>query len=324
MMALFCGRRASGAARAAGAHLGSGEPALAVPAGPYEEARKSLAWALQVDPGFAASADRCRCRPVVLSRLARPARILASLVGLLAWLGNAARRLGVCAMRYGRRRSSVVLVEFGPPGGRQDDDPALLALSGSIETAIAFSSSELMGQTRMSGGLLGLTRHSSPSRGRLSRYKVCLGVSTLLGTPRPHVLLCGIAALPWWGLCGRSLAVASAPPGAWVRPTALAAVAREPIGPVGLTLIVEIPKSNHLKPRRAAAAGSGGSASVIWLRPWWQVHATCFLTSKTRGRSIERSSQINDAARFARERGSGGQELRDAVARTPGLAGDQG
>ena len=115
-------RRAAGADRAAGAAVGAGIAALACRQGRFEEARKSLAWALQVEPSSAAVADRGRRRPGRQDQLVRPLQISAQPDRLLAWqCRRADRRL---RRRAVGARAVRAAAEGDAAGSRQDDDPA--------------------------------------------------------------------------------------------------------------------------------------------------------------------------------------------------------
>ena len=90
--------------------------------GRYEEARKSLAWALQMEPVRAAAADSRRRRPDYQEQLARPLQISAQPDRLLARQCRRADRrlrhhaLGAVAVRAAAQGHAA--------GSRQDDDPA--------------------------------------------------------------------------------------------------------------------------------------------------------------------------------------------------------
>ena len=118
--------------------------------GRYEEARKSLAWALQVDPVVAADADRRRCRPDRQDELARPLQISAQPPRVLArqcrlpdwrlW-DHAVGAIAVRAVVEGRPQQAAKMM-------------ILLTIFGFIGRVSFSYFSELMGR-RKAGGLLG-------------------------------------------------------------------------------------------------------------------------------------------------------------------------
>ena len=90
--------------------------------GRYEEARKSLAWALQVEPSSLPMPTRCRCRSDHQDQLARPLQIPAQPAGVLA------RQCRRPDRRLWRHAMGTVAVRAAVEGlaatGGQDDDPA--------------------------------------------------------------------------------------------------------------------------------------------------------------------------------------------------------
>jgi len=105
-------RRAALAARAAGSHLGAGIAALALPPGRYEEARASLAWALQMEPSALPMPTAADAGADHQKQLARPLQISAQLI--VSWLGNAGAQTGVYGLTLWVPSLFVLLLKVTP------------------------------------------------------------------------------------------------------------------------------------------------------------------------------------------------------------------
>jgi putative MFS transporter len=118
--------------------------------GRYEEARKSLAWALQVDPSSLPMPTAADAGPVVTTNWLDLFKYPRSL--LVSWLGNAGAQTGVYGITLWAPSLFVLLLKVSPQQAAKM--MILLTVFGFIGR-ISFSYfSELMGR-RKAGGLLG-------------------------------------------------------------------------------------------------------------------------------------------------------------------------
>ena len=119
--------------------------------GRYEEARKSLAWALQVEPSALPLADRGRCRPVIKTSWLDLFKYPRSLI--VSWLGNAGAQTGVYGVTLWAPSLFVLLLKVTPQEAAKM--MILLSVSGFIGRLSFSYFSELLGR-RTAGGLLGM------------------------------------------------------------------------------------------------------------------------------------------------------------------------
>jgi putative MFS transporter len=118
--------------------------------GRYEEARKSLAWALQVDPASLPMPTAADAGPIIKTNWLDLFKYPRSL--LVSWLGNAGSQTGVYGVTLWAPSLFVLLLKVTPQKASQM--MILLTIFGFIGR-ISFSYfSELMGR-RKAGGLLG-------------------------------------------------------------------------------------------------------------------------------------------------------------------------
>jgi MFS transporter, putative metabolite:H+ symporter len=118
--------------------------------GRYEEARKSLAWALQVDPSTLPMPTAADAGPVVVSNWLDLFKYPRSL--LVSWLGNAGAQTGVYGVTLWAPSLFVLLLKVTPQQASQM--MILLTVCGFVGRVSFSFLSELIGR-RKSGGLLG-------------------------------------------------------------------------------------------------------------------------------------------------------------------------
>src|ERR1700740_97922 len=119
--------------------------------GRYEEARKSLAWALQVDPSRLPMPTAADAGPIVKTNWLHLFKYPRSL--LVSWLGNAGAQTGVYGITLWAPSLFVLLLKVSPQQAAKM--MILLTLFGFIGRLSFSYFSELMGR-RNAGGLLGL------------------------------------------------------------------------------------------------------------------------------------------------------------------------
>ena len=189
--------------------------------GRYEEARKSLAWALQVEPSALPMPTAADAGPIVVSNWLDLFKYPRSLV--VSWLGNAGAQTGVYGITLWAPSLFVLLLEGDPAGSRQDDDPAQRVRLHRASVVLVLLGTDGTAQCRRPAGL---RRRLPDHPGRLQLRRLADGRLRLLADPRGGFLLCGrrlsplsVPTRPRSGprICG---------PPAWARPMASAASAR--------------------------------------------------------------------------------------------------
>ncbi len=246
--------------------------------GRYEEARKSLAWALQMEPSALPMPTAADAGPDHQEQLARPFQISAQPDGVLArQCRRADRRLRHHAVGAVAVRAAA---EGDAAGSRQDDDPAdrvrlrraalVLLLLGTDGTAQRGRPARLRRRRPDHRGGLQLRRHD---HGRVG----------VLADPGGHATSSPTAALPSSGRTRRKSGRRTCAPPAWARPMASAASARSS-GRLGLALIVG--SGNYLKPDVPLPEIP---LAFVYLGCWFLMAGAVyyFLGIETRGKSIE-------------------------------------
>ncbi len=173
--------------------------------GRYEEARKSLAWALQVDPSSLPMPTAADAGPIVKTNWLDLFKYPRSL--LVSWLGNAGAQTGVYGVTLWAPSLFVLLLKVSPQQAAKM--MILLTVFGFIGRVSFSYFSELMGR-RKAGGLLGF------GAGVLAivagyNYNVMWGDYVgVLADPCGRLLLCRWRLCHRRTLCRRDLAIASA------------------------------------------------------------------------------------------------------------------
>ena len=118
--------------------------------GRYEEARKSLAWALEMEPSALPLPTAADAGPIVESELADLFKYPRSLI--VSWLGNAGAQTGVYGVTLWAPSLFVLLLKVTPQQAAKM--MILLTVSGFLGRLSFSYFSELLGR-RTAGGLLG-------------------------------------------------------------------------------------------------------------------------------------------------------------------------
>src|SRR6202012_339370 len=245
--------------------------------GRYEEARKSLAWALQVDPSSLPMPTAADAGPVVTSNWLDLFKYPRSL--LVSWLCNAGAQTGVYGITLWAPSLFVLLLKVSPQQAAKM--MILLTVFGFIGRVSFAYFSELMGR-RNAGALLGFGA----------------GVLTIVAGYNYDTTIMGVSA--FWLILAVGYFFADGgfaivgPYGAEVWPSHLRTSGMgsaygfggigKIIGPVGLALIVG--SSNYLKPDVPL---SQIPTAFLYLAAWFLMSGLVYLFfgMETRGKSIE-------------------------------------
>src|SRR5271163_4894727 len=245
--------------------------------GRYEDARKSLAWALQVEPSTLPMPTAADAGPVTVSNWLDLFKYPRSL--LVSWLGNAGAQTGVYGITLWAPSLFVLLLKVTPQEASKM--MILLTVFGFVGRLSFSFFSELMGR-RNAGGLLGFGG----------------GVLTIIAGQYYDATLFGVSA--FWLILAFTFFFADGgfaivgPYAAEVWPSHLRTSGMgsaygfggigKIIGPLGLALIVG--SSNVVKPE---ATLSAIQPAFLYLACWFALAGAvyCFLGIETRGRSIE-------------------------------------
>ena len=245
--------------------------------GRYEEARASLAWALQMAPASLPMPTAADAGPIVRSHWLDLFRYPRSLI--VSWLGNAGAQTGVYGITLWAPSLFVVLLKVSPQQAAKM--MILLSISGFVGRVSFAFLSELIGR-RNAGGLLGFGA----------------GVLTILAGYQYDATLFGISA--FWLLLAAAFFFADGgfaivgPYAAEVWPSHLRTSGMgsaygfggigKIIGPVGLALIMG--SGNYLKPDVPLPEIP---LAFLYLGFWFLMAGTVyyFFGIETRGKSIE-------------------------------------
>jgi len=245
--------------------------------GRYEEARKSLAWALQMDPSTLPLPTAADAGPIIKSNWLDLFKYPRSLI--VSWLGNAGAQTGVYGITLWAPSLFVVLLKVTPQEAAKM--MILLSVFGFIGRLSFSFFSELMGR-RNAGGLLGFGA----------------GVMTIVAGYNYDAMLMGVSA--FWLLLAVAFFFADGgfaivgPYAAEVWPSHLRTSGMgsaygfggigKIIGPVGLALIVG--SGNYLKPDVPLPQIP---LAFVYLGCWFLMAGAVyyFLGIETRGKSIE-------------------------------------
>jgi putative MFS transporter len=245
--------------------------------GRYEEARASLAWALQMAPASLPMPTAADAGPIVRSHWLDLFRYPRSLI--VSWLGNAGAQTGVYGITLWAPSLFVVLLKVSPQQAAKM--MILLSVSGFVGRVSFAFLSELIGR-RNAGGLLGFGA----------------GVLTILAGYQYDATLFGISA--FWLLLAAAFFFADGgfaivgPYAAEVWPSHLRTSGMgsaygfggigKIIGPVGLALIMG--SGNYLKPDVPLPEIP---LAFLYLGFWFLMAGTVyyFFGIETRGKSIE-------------------------------------
>ena len=245
--------------------------------GRYEEARTSLAWALQVAPSSLPMPTAADAGPIVATNWLDLFKYPRSL--LVSWLGNAGAQTGVYGITLWAPSLFVLLLKVSPQQAAKM--MILLTVFGFVGRLSFSYFSELMGR-RNAGGLLGLGA----------------GVLTIVAGYNYDVMWAGWSA--FWLILGATFYFADGgfaivgPYAAEVWPSHLRTSGMgsaygfggigKIIGPVGLALIVG--SNNYLKPDVPL---TDIPKAFLYLGCWFLMAGVIyyFLGIETRGKSIE-------------------------------------
>ena len=245
--------------------------------GRYDEARKSLAWALQVEPSTLPMPTAADAGPVVTTNWLDLFKYPRSL--LVSWLGNAGAQTGVYGITLWAPSLFVLLLKVSPQQAAKM--MILLTVFGFIGRVSFSCLSELIGR-RKAGGLLGLGA----------------GVLTMVAGYNYDVMWAGWSA--FWLILALTSFFADGgfaivgPYAAEVWPSHLRTSGMgsaygfggigKILGPVGLALIVG--SSNYLKPDVPLTEIP---KAIVYLGCWFLMAGAVyyFLGIETRGKSIE-------------------------------------
>ena len=140
--------------------------------GRYEEARKSLAWALQMEPSALPLPTAADAGPIIKTNWLDLFKYPRSL--LVSWLGNAGAQTGVYGITLWAPSLFVLLLKVTPQEAAKM--MILLSVSGFIGRLSFSYFSELLGR-RTSGGLLGFRRRRADHHRRLHYDATLFGLS---------------------------------------------------------------------------------------------------------------------------------------------------
>src|SRR3954447_1031423 len=259
--------------------------------GRYEEARKSLAWALQMEPQALPMPTEADAGPIIKTSWLDLFKYPRSLI--VSWLGNAGAQTGVYGITLWAPSLFVLLLKVTPQEAAKM--MILLSASGFIGRLSFSYFSEAMGR-RNAGGLLGLGAgvltivagyNYDTTLFGLSAFWLILAVTFFFADGGFAIM--GTYAAEVWPSKLRTTGMGSA--------YGFGGIGKI-IGPIGLALIVGT--SNIVKPEVTIAAIV---PSFIYLAAWSALAgvAYAFIGFETRGRSIE---EIDDQLAKARERPS--------------------
>ncbi len=173
--------------------------------GRYEEARKSLAWALQMEPSALPMPTAADAGPIIKANWLDLFKYPRSL--LVSWLGNAGAQTGVYGITLWVPSLFVLLLKVTPQEAAKM--MILLTVFGFIGRLSFSFFSELMGR-RNAGGLLGFGRGRPDHRGGLQLRRHDHGRVGVLADPGRRLLLRRWRLCHRRALCGGSLAFPSA------------------------------------------------------------------------------------------------------------------
>ena len=245
--------------------------------GRYEEARKSLAWALQMEPSALPLPTAADAGPIIKTSWFDLFKYPRSL--LVSWLGNAGAQTGVYGITLWAPSLFVLLLKVTPQEAAKM--MILLSVSGFIGRLSFSYFSELLGR-RTSGGLLGIGA----------------GVLTIVAGYNYDATLFGLSA--FWLILAVTFFFADGgfaivgPYAAEVWPSHLRTTGMgsaygfggigKIIGPVGLALIVG--SNNYLKPDVPLTQIP---TAFVYLGCWFLMAGFVyyFIGFETRGKSIE-------------------------------------
>jgi putative MFS transporter len=249
--------------------------------GRYEEARKSLAWALQVEPSSLPLPSAADAGPMVRTRWLDLFRYPRSLI--VSWLGNAGAQTATYGITLWSPALFVLILKVTPQEAARM--MILLSVSGFLGRLSFSYLSELVGR-RVAGGLLGLGG----------------GVLTIIAGYHFDATLFGVSAF-WLLLASAFFFVDGGfaivgPYAAEIWPSHLRTTGMgsaygfggigKILGPVGLALIVG--SDNYLKPDVPLAQIP---AAFVYLGCWSLMAGAVYylLGIETRGKSIEQIDQ---------------------------------
>src|SRR5882762_4346066 len=249
--------------------------------GRYEEARKSLAWALQMEPSALPLPTAADAGPIIKTSWFDLFKYPRSL--LVSWLGNAGAQTGSYGINLWAPALFVLLLHVSPQVAAKM--MILLSVSGFIGRLSFSWMSEAIGR-RNAGGLLGLGA----------------GVLTILAGYNYNTEILGVSA--FWLILAATMFFADGgfaivgPYAAEVWPSHLKTTGMgsaygfggigKIIGPAGLALIVG--SSNYLKPDVPLTQIP---AAFVYLGCWFLMAGIVyyFIGFETRGKSIEQIDQ---------------------------------
>jgi putative MFS transporter len=245
--------------------------------GRYEEARKSLAWALQMEPSALPLPTAADAGPIVKSSWLDLFKYPRSL--LVSWLGNAGAQTGVYGITLWAPSLFVLLLKVTPQDAAKM--MILLSVSGFIGRLSFSYFSEALGR-RTAGGLLGLGAgvltivagyHYDATLFGLSAFWLILAVAFFFADGGFAIV--GPYAAEVWPSHLRTTGMGSA--------YGFGGIGKI-IGPVGLALIVG--SNNYLKPDVPLTQIP---TAFVYLGCWFLMAGAVyyFLGFETRGKSIE-------------------------------------
>ncbi len=173
--------------------------------GRYEEARKSLAWALQMEPSALPMPTAADAGPIIKTNWLDLFKYPRSL--LVSWLGNAGAQTGVYGITLWAPSLFVLLLKVTPQEAAKM--MILLTVCGFIGRLSFSYFSELMGR-RNAGGLLGFGAGVLTIVAGYNYDATLFGAVGVLADPRGDLLLRRWRLCHRRTLCGRGLAFASA------------------------------------------------------------------------------------------------------------------
>ena len=245
--------------------------------GRYEDARKSLAWALQLDPASLPLPTAADAGPVITTNWLDLFKYPRSL--LVSWLGNAGAQTGVYGITLWAPSLFVLLLKVSPQQAAKM--MILLTVFGFVGRLSFSYFSELMGR-RNAGGLLGLGAGAltiiagynyDVMWGSVSAFWLILAAMSFFGDGGFAIV--GPYAAEVWPSHLRTSGMGSA--------YGFGGIGKI-IGPVGLALIVG--SNNYLKPDVPLTAIP---SAFVYLGCWFLMAGAVyyFLGIETKGKSIE-------------------------------------